>query len=308
MKTKPLLDYMLRRQRRAQDKIAFPNDPQKWYADKDGILATYRFCNVEREKDAVTQWISENILDYYGRDKDWNFAWPVEEVFFMLCVARAINWPPTLAAMMRAEVWPRLYSRGWNWGGMVDVMTRRLKEGKKVYTGAYMVRTNAVAFSEPQQKPWATVNVSLVPIYNMRGYWRMCLEDGVWTQEALVAELSDYMNWGPFMAYEVACDLDMLMPARDRLTWANAGPGAKRGLNRLAGRDLRKGRGDWLEEMRYLYERLEPRMTAEGVNFNMRTVEHNLCEFDKFERVRLGEGKPRARFSPIPEDRSDWNV
>jgi hypothetical protein len=26
----------------------------------------------------------------------------------------------------------------------------------------------------------------------------------------------------------------------------------------------------------------------------MREVEHTLCEFDKYERVRTGEGKPRG--------------
>ena len=28
----------------------------------------------------------------------------------------------------------------------------------------------------------------------------------------------------------------------------------------------------------------------------MRDIEHCLCEFDKYERVRLGQGKPRAKY------------
>jgi hypothetical protein len=28
----------------------------------------------------------------------------------------------------------------------------------------------------------------------------------------------------------------------------------------------------------------------------MREIEHCLCEYDKYERVRLGEGRPRAKF------------
>ena len=31
--------------------------------------------------------------------------------------------------------------------------------------------------------------------------------------------------------------------------------------------------------------------------WEMREVEHTLCEFDKFERVRLGEGAPRQRYA-----------
>ena len=32
--------------------------------------------------------------------------------------------------------------------------------------------------------------------------------------------------------------------------------------------------------------------------WDMRTVEHTLCEFDKYERVRTGEGRPRQVFRP----------
>ena len=28
----------------------------------------------------------------------------------------------------------------------------------------------------------------------------------------------------------------------------------------------------------------------------MRDIEHCLCEFDKYERTRLGEGRPRAKY------------
>ena len=28
----------------------------------------------------------------------------------------------------------------------------------------------------------------------------------------------------------------------------------------------------------------------------MRDIEHCLCEYDKYERVRLGEGRPRAKY------------
>ena len=28
----------------------------------------------------------------------------------------------------------------------------------------------------------------------------------------------------------------------------------------------------------------------------MRCIEHSLCEWDKYERVRLGQGKPRSKY------------
>ena len=29
----------------------------------------------------------------------------------------------------------------------------------------------------------------------------------------------------------------------------------------------------------------------------MRDIEHSLCEFDKYERVRLGQGAPRSKYT-----------
>jgi hypothetical protein len=30
----------------------------------------------------------------------------------------------------------------------------------------------------------------------------------------------------------------------------------------------------------------------------MRCIEHSLCEWDKYERVRLNQGRPRSRYYP----------
>jgi ppGpp synthetase/RelA/SpoT-type nucleotidyltranferase len=32
------------------------------------------------------------------------------------------------------------------------------------------------------------------------------------------------------------------------------------------------------------------------LDFEMREVEHSLCEFDKYERTRLGQGRPRSKY------------
>ena len=42
----------------------------------------------------------------------------------------------------------------------------------------------------------------------------------------------------------------------------------------------------------YSVEMLEPYVPA----LEMRDIEHCLCEFDKYERTRLGEGRPRAKY------------
>ena len=105
------------------------------------------------------------------------------------------------------------------------------------------------------------------------------------------------------MSYEVVTDLNytpVLASATDRHKWANAGPGAKRGLNRIMDRPLTKSMTQTQanDEMQKLLSTavfyIEDHVPMDQVD--MRTIEHSLCEWDKYERVRLGQGKPRSKY------------
>src|SRR5437868_3600415 len=69
--------------------------PPPW--TDDAILATYRFCNVRRENDRVTVWVRENIRERFAEHP---YLW------LMLCIARQINWPDTLADLIFNGAWP----------------------------------------------------------------------------------------------------------------------------------------------------------------------------------------------------------
>jgi hypothetical protein len=113
-----------------------------------------------------------------------------------------------------------------------------------------------------------------------------------------------FKGWGGFMSYEVVTDLNytpVLQNAKDKMSWANAGPGAKRGLNRLLGKpiDTPMKQPYANERMQHLLigatAKLKPTVPIEHVD--MRVIEHSLCEFDKWCRVKNGEGRPRSRFT-----------
>jgi hypothetical protein len=116
--------------------------------------------------------------------------------------------------------------------------------------------------------------------------------------------LMRYAFMGSFMAYEVVTDLRhtfFLRNAPDIYRWANAGPGAKRGLNRAYDYPVKYSLDaeDANEMMRELL-RLSPRYLESHVPpLEMRDIEHSLCEFDKYERTRLKEGKPRQKYEPF---------
>ena len=79
-----------------------------------------------------------------------------------------------------------------------------------------------------------------------------------------------------------------LKNATDWDSFAVPGPGSERGLNRVLGRPVNapwtvKG---WIEEL----EKLRPQIR---MKIHAQDIQNCLCELDKHERVRLGEGRVR---------------
>lgn len=289
--------------------------PGPWTADP--VLRDGRFCNIFRELDTVTIWIDEHIRKPYA---DHPHLW------FMLAIARYINWPDTLRYLMdEAEpgTWPD--EEGFEPAKLTKALEDYAAAGNKVYTGAYMIR----AESDPS-KEWYSwtkhryiAEIVLGRLWEDREEWARDLEpaksglpkvprvptlESVWTK----FQQHRYIGWGPFMAYEVVTDLRhtrYLRNAPDIYTWANAGPGAIRGLNRLYGRNLaakprpEQTNAEMLQLMTELNNLDDPVFNETfgepcdiNPRFEMRDIEHTLCEFDKIERVRRGEGKMRSKY------------
>lgn len=259
---------------------------------QDPILQEFRFCNVYRELDTVTIWIRENIREPFD-----GHPW----LWFMLCLARRINHPPTLTELMNAGCWPCLK---FDPAHMVKVLDARTARGEQVYTGAYMITAETGPEHIGKTKSVTTAYSNLLPLWQKAREIEPQLHNTL--QEAYNAILGQGFAWGPFMTYEVVSDLRhtaYLKNAKDVDTWANAGPGAIRGLNRLYDRPLtqKPQAHQTNEEMRQLLIRTReqwPRASKTYPKLEMREIEHTLCEFDKYERVRLGEGRPRSKYRP----------
>ena len=254
-------------------------DPFPWTDDE--ILQTYSFCNVYRELDKVTVWIRENWKEPYADHPNLPFA---------MAVARQINWPDTLQEIGFPE--------HWNPERVKAIMQGRMDRKEKVYTGAYML-TGTLGGTKVEQ----TIDKILTPLFNNPP---KLYEDSL---EKTWKEYLPYAGFSGFMAYEVVTDLRFtkyLENAKDIMTWANAGPGAKRGLNRIHNRKLEQNikKDQLTAEMKELLDvsndYIDPSLPA----LEMREIEHCLCEFDKYERTRLVEGRPRAKYKYKGEERA----
>ena len=294
---------------------------------EDPILRKFRFCNVFRELDTTTLWLKNNVREPL-RSRP--------EVLLAVVIYRWFNRVETGKAIwdVNGDIYDSPFERllaGGKIGDMRDSIMEKLPKGPYV-TGSYIIKT-----------PDGVDKLTGV-LQCTRKFMRACPQAVGWRN--LAQDLLDHRldspgtmekiwNWlrqheyiGDFMAYEIVSDLiytDLLDRAPDIMTWANAGPGAKRGLNRMKGRPLEKQipKAAQCEEMQQLLWKSRkpeywPQIVHDSVSaglyvheigiehlstrnwpaWDMRTVEHTLCEFDKYERVRLGEGEPRQRFKP----------
>ncbi len=253
-----------------------------WPWTDDEILASYRFCNVRREDDRGTVWIRKHIREPYA---DHPLLW------LMLCIARQINWPETLAELIADRAWP--LDDGFSPEAITILLNARKARGAKVYTGAYMISAPPEKGADKQAYIAETVIGAL---------WRR--REHFPSLHVSLRKVHDWITasngWGAFMAYQAVVDMRftrILRDAPDVETWAAAGPGTLRGLNRLHGRavDCGLSQGQALSEMRAIYKVA----TAEtGVAMDFSDVPNILCETDKYLRVKLGQGKPRALYVP----------
>ncbi len=114
-------------------------------------------------------------------------------------------------------------------------------------------------------------------------------------------QLKELPSCGPFVAYEIATDLrwSRYYDRSDHMLWANAGPGAKRGISRIWTGAIGEKPRDCNVYIRHLLN-LSPKYLTPGMKpLEMRDIEHSLCEVDKYLRAKLKEGRPKAKYKGV---------
>jgi alpha-glutamyl/putrescinyl thymine pyrophosphorylase clade 1 len=277
--------YWVREREQIRLRKEVHHDPLPWTLDP--ILSTYRFCNVCREDDRGTIWIRENIRERFaGHPHLW----------FMLCVARQINWPATLQEAIDGwgGSWPSHST--FDLANLTIMLNTRKARGEKVYTGAYMISAPSTKGADKQAYIAETVCGDLWSRRDVFAKHFAATPTMQRTHELLMRS----NGWGQFMAYQAVVDMRftlLLRHALDTCEWTAAGPGTLRGLNRLYGRpvDASISQAQALTEMRAIYKVAQQET---NVLMDFSDVPNILCETDKYLRVKNGEGKPRARYVP----------
>lgn len=251
----------------------------------DPILQTYRFCNPFRENDKVTRWHRQFFLPHGESATDaelaFNMVW--FRMFNRIETAELLGfqfyWEPELVKMLLRE---------------------RLKV-HPVFTGAYIIRSE---FGKPKID---SIVDTLTKVWDARWNLATCIRETN-SLQLTTLWLTQFPFIGDFMAYEMVSDMRhtrLLRDAVDIYTWANPGPGAHRGLRRIFGEPRMSKDGQveqylvktvMVERMQELLSRSAEKLGPDFPKLEMRDIEHSLCEFDKYSRVKLLEGRPRQLY------------
>jgi hypothetical protein len=249
---------------------------EPWPWTDDPIFQQYRFTSHNRELDRTTVWFRENARDPLRDSPD---------VLMATLAFRQFN---------RIETGEVLLQHGllhaWN-AELAEKVLREWRPHGPWTTGAFKIN------SPNGMDKLAGCCAIVSEFYRTRDYLMRNLGDRLETATRVLAEYRDY---GPFMAYEIACDLRhtyLLGNAPDVYSWANVGPGAAAGLKRL-------GMSPTVTSLRKLLD-AAPQFLGPHVPqpLELRDIEHACCELSKYEKARLGQGRPRERFA-APQNRA----
>lgn len=254
------------------------NLPQAQWTN-DPILKKWRFCNVDRNEDTQTKWIHNHIIRQHHKDSN---------LWLNLVLARFINWSPTLINVGYIDIWAK--------NRFVECMKSLCVDGGKVWTGAYMVKSD---LGVPKYE------------YVARIVQAMVTDHGKENAIELTTRCSDTAKWmlgftgmGEFMVNQIVTDMKYSRYLKDAVDWSTfvlPGPGTRRGLNRVLYNDKNKPLRTEVAVALMQDVRKEVRLAIpqlKTVFRDLNNISNCLCEFDKYERVRLSEGQPRAKYTP----------
>ena len=264
---------------------------------EDPILARHRFCNVFRAADRVSQHLIRTAA----------FGEPdlLEEDLFLRIVLHRLFCRPSTWELLERE-FGRIDAEHFSPDDYDRVLEDARVRGAKLYTGAYILSAAAAyGFARKHRNHLALLQAML--------------SDGVPERIARAGSFKDVYeelrNWpliGPFMAYQLAIDLNyspLLSFSENGFTMP--GPGAERGLAKVfvSLGDLSPAEGvHWLVEQQ---DRVSEELgidspTLFGRPLHAIDCQNLLCEVDKYCRVAfpaLSSNRSfiKQRYSPDPE-------
>lgn len=248
--------------------------PNRFMFSDDPAMGQNRYCNVHREDDRVTKWLAEN----------WR---PEHHAAWEIVLARMVNYIPTLSEVLLNQVKLEQVSS--------DLKARRAR-GEKVFTSAYTISTCGKSMDKIDYVvDWVvkrTQKLEEMPV--SVPFW----DNGL---AGFHRWLTQVDGLGSFLAAQVVADLKNtaghpLQSAQDWWTWAAPGPGSLKGLGAFYGRAITGSQFD--NAIKECWNETYPLINKDVPPIHMQDFQNCLCEFSKFDKISMGTGHARNRYSP----------
>lgn len=262
--------------------------PAPWTEDK--VLQSHRFCNVFREDDKTTRWFRDHLREPLRNNPRVLFATVAFRWFNKIETGEQIV--GLLGQQSSKDVV----------GFEKDRYRERLAGRKPLVTGAYIIKT-----PDGLNKLEGILQcLDIFQSIHEHPLVSACAH-GALNLEAAHKVLMDCPYLGRFMAYEVVTDLRhtyLLEGADDIQTWTSFGPGAARGMGWINYNDpTTYGYTSNHQQTRMLgygqellaMSRNQQYWPQEWRGWEMREVEHGLCEYDKYRRG-LNGGRLKRKY------------
>lgn len=253
--------------------------PPPWTDDE--ILGKYRFTNVRRMDDRVSLWLLNN---WYRPFKDH------PNMLAAVALARFVNRPESLSAIT-SYVFTTKGPPKWGW--IKDALREIRNRGETIFNAAYMVRGN-----NGIDKIESVVDFNVLSLYETSKGVGLIHSNSMEQTHGLI---SSQFGFGSFMAGQVVADLRWAWTGKwkDKKKWAPIGPGSRRGMNRIQGRDpdAPLNQEQFQTELREMMARLQSTLPRD-LTRRLEAMDYQnwLCELSKYLRALTGQGKPKQLY------------
>ena len=284
--------FASRRQAAFERRLAGKNAP--W--SDDPILQEFKFCNVYRAADRVSQYMIREVCyaDEVGSAADRAF-----QIVAFRTFSKISTWNRLMALLDGPPLIRNLAD-----GSFVAALDRIKREDGGLYTGAFILCANKAFGHDEKHHNHAAL------------FEKMFVQDAVADRligansfEGLVRTLEGYPLMGPFMAYQTAVDLNYSeLTDFSENDYTQAGPGAVRGLAKVF-----ESLGDYtpseaiqwmVDQQEVEFERLDlPFSGLFGRPLHAIDCQGLFCETDKYCREAAPElasnrSRIKARYRP----------
>lgn len=250
----------------------------------DVLISRFKFCNINREHDAVTVWVRNNVRDLLSHSS-------INVALTNLALCRVFNQPSFLE-----DIVPMMLRSDWPVVGRTIVKAQA--EGRRMLRGAYLIVSHGEA-----GRGVPVAHYYAGAIYDiLTSDFSACDTFG-----ELSSVITGIMGFSDFLSNQILTDFRYMPQSHgfaDRNSFVLCGPGTRRGISRLkyGSPKTRKPPGGYPQLIRDLREdpkflRLVPMHILKHFD-DPNNLSNCFCEWDKHERALdeiLAGGKPHLK-------------